>query len=370
MTATSSLFESGLYDRTPHAQPPAVRLLRASDIKSSLRHGALTVLFISVAAALSLALTGVASAGETAATQSAAEPAALVDALHSAFGQHHERAVHAKGILLQGSFLPTAQAHELSHAALFAGVSIPVTVRFSDFAGIPDIPDTADLANPRGFAVKFQLADGSQTDVVTHSFNGFPVATASEFGQLLRAIGSSGENAPHPTALDSFLSTHPIAKAFLTTQKPAPFSYATLPYFGVNSFRFTDAKGHQRFVRYRFVPVAGEHFLDAATLKAKGPDYLSQDIAARVAKTPVRFDWFAQISAPGDVIADPSIAWPESRKLVKLGTITITKMVADQAVASKSTVFMPGTLPAGIDAADPMIGARNASYSISFGERQ
>ena len=364
----TSPFESGHSHRAPKARF-ALYPSCGQDFRSALRNGALSVLFIGIAGALSLALTGVASAGQTSETN-AAGPAELVDALHGAFGQHHERAVHAKGILLQGTFVPTTQARELSQALLFAGTSIPVTVRFSDFTGIPDISDTADLANPRGFAVKFKLPDGSQTDVVTHSFNGFPVATAAEFGQLLRAIGSSGENAPHPTALDRFLSTHPIAKTFLTTQKPAPLSYATLPYFGVNSFRFTNAKGHQQFVRYRFVPVAGEHFLDAAALKARGPDYLSQDITERVAKAPVRFDWFVQVSAPGDVIDDPSIVWPEDRDLVKLGTIAITELVADQAGASKSTVFMPGTLPAGIDAADPMIGARNASYSISFGERQ
>jgi hypothetical protein len=95
-------------------------------------------------------------------------------ALHSAFGEHHARAVHAKGVLLEGSFTPTAEAGQLSTAALFADASIPVTVRFSDFAGLLDISDLDGAASPRGLALKFRLPDGAETDVVAHSFNGSP----------------------------------------------------------------------------------------------------------------------------------------------------------------------------------------------------
>ncbi len=36
-----------------------------------------------------------------------ASPGQLVDALHAAFGEHRSRAVHAKGIILEGSFVPS-----------------------------------------------------------------------------------------------------------------------------------------------------------------------------------------------------------------------------------------------------------------------
>jgi catalase len=297
-------------------------------------------------------------------------PASLVDALHSAFGTHHARAVHAKGIILDGTFSPTPEARGVSKAILFSGGRIPVTVRFSDFTGIPDIPDTVGDANPRGFAVKFRLDDGSTTDIVTHSFNGFPTATSADFGDLLRAIGASGTDAPKPTALDKFLGSHPIAKTFLTTQKPAPVSYATLNYFGVNSFKFIDGKNGASYVRYRFVPKAGEQFLDAASLKTKGLNYLAEEITSRVAKSPIVYEWFAQVSGSGDAIADPSIAWPETRKLILLGTINIDRLARYQGTADKATLFLPGNLPSGIEPADPMIEIRSAAYPISFGARQ
>jgi catalase len=302
-----------------------------------------------------------------AALASDVDGADLVDALHSAFGKHQARAVHAKGLLLEGTFTPTAEARALSIAPLFAGPT-PVIARFSDFTGLPNIADTDGLANPRGLALKFRLPNGSETSIVGHSFNGFPVATSAEFATLLRTLHESGPTAAKPTPLDKFLDSHPIAKAFLTTQKPAPESYATLAYYGVNAFGFIDGSGHETAVRYRFVPQAGEHVLDAAALKAKGPNYLGEEIRARVGAGPISFDWYAQIAAPGDDVTNPSVAWPEDRKRVKLGTIAITKMAADQAAADKE-VFLPGRVPPGIEPLDPMILLRQQAYPISAAER-
>ncbi len=297
-------------------------------------------------------------------------PAQLVDALHSAFGTHHARAVHAKGVVLEGTFVPTSDARALTSAALFGEGAVPITVRFSDFTGIPDIPDTLPDANPRGLAIKFRAHDGTETDIVTHSFNGFPTADADEFATFLRAIGASGPDAPKPTPIERFLATHPVAKAFVTSQKPPPESYATASYFGVNAFRFVDDRGRASFVRYRFVPQAGEHFLDAATLQSKGPDYLVDEIPLRVTRAPVRFDWYAQVAEAGDPIDDPSRAWPEGRRLVKLGTLTIDRPVADQAAASRALLFLPSRVPPGIEPADPMVARRTAAYPISFAARQ
>jgi catalase len=324
--------------------------------------------FYSIGGAVVLAL-GISAQPAPAVAQSE-EAGQLIGDLHAAFGNHHARAIHAKGIILEGSFKPTKEAREMCIAPVFTSATVPVTVRFSDFTGLPDIPDTSDDANPRGFAVKFRLADGSEMDIVTHSFNGFPVATVSEFGELMRAIGASGSNATKPTAMDRFLDAHPIAKTFLTTQKPPPASYGSAAYYGVNSLSFVDGQGGRAFVRYRFVPSSGELYLNPAALRPKQPNYLQEEIEARVAGAPVRFDWYAQIAASGDKVDDPSIAWPEDRKLVKLGTISIDRMTPNQSASDKSLLFMPASVPVGIEIADPMLSVRNVAYPISFGERQ
>jgi catalase len=314
------------------------------------------------------------SALNLAATQpvvaAAPAPQQMVDALYSAFGDHRSRAVHAKGLMAVGTFEPTPGATDLSKASIFARGSLPILVRFSDFTGIPEIPDTTGDANPRGFAVKFELPDGSSADVVAHSFNGFPTSTSAEFRELLLAIGSSGAEATKPTALDSFLGSHPIAKTFLTTQKPPPESYATLSYFGVNAFEFTDAMGNRRFVRYRFVPAGGEAVLTPTRLSEMGPNYLQTELPERLAKSATDFVWYAQIAEASDVIGDPSIAWPEGRKQVKLGVIRIDRMAPDPVAIDKKTMFSPLNVPAGIAPADPMLEVRQQAYPLSFEHRQ
>jgi catalase len=297
-------------------------------------------------------------------------PQQMVDALYSAFGDHHSRAVHAKGIMMVGTFEPSPEAAGLCKASIFAHGVVPILGRFSDFTGIPEIPDNIGDANPRGFALKFKLADGSSADVVAHSFNGFPTATSAEFRELLLAIGASGAGAAKPTALDTFLASHPIAKTFLTTQKPPPESYATLSYFGVNAFQFTDAKGHQAFVRYRFAPLGGEAVLTPERLSAMGPNYLQTELPARLAKSAIAFTWYAQIAEASDVIGDPSVAWPESRKLTRLGIIRIDRMAPDPADTDKAALFAPLNVPDGIAPADPMLEIRQAAYPLSFKHRQ
>lgn len=73
-------------------------------------------------------------------------------------------------------------------------------------------------------------------------------------GQELQALGHSPAGMPSPTPFESFLSAHPAAKTFFTTQKPPPQSFATTAFYGVNAFTFTDVSGRGRPVRYRFVP--------------------------------------------------------------------------------------------------------------------
>jgi catalase len=297
------------------------------------------------------------------------DPAELVKDIHAIFGEHHARAVHAKGIVLDATFEPTGEARQLSKAAVFAGKA-QATVRLSNTTGLPEIPDADPNASPHGLAIKFTLGDGSEMDLVMHSFNGFPAATAAEFDKFLKAAAASGPGAAKPTPIEKYLQAHSKALPFVTQQNPPPESFATTTYFGVTAFAFVDASGKKTIVRYRFTPEAGDKYLDAAAAASKGPNYLMEEIAERVAKAPVLFDWFAQIAQPGDDAQDPSTPWPEDRQLVKLGTLTITGMAPDQEGLSKSLLFLPNNIPDGIEAADPMIEVRGAAYPISFGERQ
>ncbi len=300
-----------------------------------------------------------------------ATPEQLVDALNGVFGKQQPgvRAVHAKGIDLVGIFRPADAAASLSKAPHLQHASVPVTVRFSNFAGILTIPDTHGLATPRGMSIKFHLPDGSDTDIVAHSYNGFPVATTDEFRDFLIALGSSGPDVPKPTTLDVFLGAHPIAKTFLESQLPPPVSYGTVSYFGVNTFKFTNAEMSVTFGRYQIRPVDGEQSLPAADAAKADPDYLSKEIRQRVGRGAVRFKLLLEIAEQGDDLDDPSIAWPKTRDKVELGMIEITQALIDNAAAERRLLFIPGALPSGIEARDPMVKARSDAYPVSYDRR-
>lgn len=327
------------------------------------------VLRTASAIAVSLALMGSAIAQTAGASSKAPKetPLSMVEALHSAFGDHHDRAVHTKGLIFEGDFTPSPEASRLTIEPIFAHGTVPVIARFSLFAGVPTLPDNDDGASPAGFAIKMIAPDGDDFDIEANQHNNFIVKTFDEFAIFLRAVGTAGKGDKAP--LDAFLAAHPESRAFLGS-RTYPVSYATATYFGINAVKFTDAAGQASFVRYRFVPQAGDHFLTPEQRKAAGPTYLGDDIVKRIAAGPVLFDLYAQVAGAGDAIDDPSIAWPETRRMVKLGTVRLTRQPADPVETARTLLFLPGQPHPGVEAADPMLVMRNIAYPISLGERQ
>ncbi len=166
----------------------------------------------------------------------------LLQQFHQIFGAHPGyRPAHAKGLMLTGTFTPAARASELTRAAHAKRPSTPVSVRFSNSTGLPQIPDNAPEANPRGMAIRFNLAEHVHTDIVAHSTDGFPTRDGYEFLEFLRAAAASGPDVPSPKPIEKFLGAHPAALRFVQTPKPFPTSLARDTYFGVTAFKFTNA---------------------------------------------------------------------------------------------------------------------------------
>jgi len=296
-------------------------------------------------------------------------PSSLVDALHTAFGEHHARAVHTKGVIFEGTFTPAPEAQSIVMTPIFAGGTLPVIARFSLFAGVPGLPDNDDGASPTGFAAKVKAPDGDDFDIELNQHKDFIVSTFDEFAVFLRAVGATKPDSPHPNPVEQFLSVHPHAKEFLSS-RTYPASYAEARYWGVNSVKFTNAKGASAFIRYTAIPAAGEHYLTADERKTRSGSYLQDEIVARHAKGPIVFDWYAQVADESDKIEDPAIAWPDSRKRVKLGTFSLTRLPGNPAEADKALLFLPGQPHAGVAPADPMLVLRNEAYPISQSQRQ
>lgn len=296
----------------------------------------------------------------------------LLEGFQGIFGKHPGmRPAHAKGIILSGTFTPSAEAAKLSTGPHFNNPSTPVWVRFSNSTGIPNIPDFDSNADPRGIAIRFQLGNRKHTDIVSHSVPFFPTRTGEEFLEFLNAIASSPPDAPHPNNVEKFVGSHPSTLAFVQAPKPAPKSYATQQYFSVTAFKLIDAAGKETFIRYHIVPDAGVDTLDAETLKSKDADYLQTEIKERVKATPIGFKILAQVAEEGDVTDDATIHWPESRKVVELGSFKLDDVLPDNAANQKYVIFDPIPRVQGVGPSDdPLLEMRAALYLLSGKQRR
>ncbi|SEG59739.1 catalase [Bryocella elongata] len=288
------------------------------------------------------------------------------------FGAHPgHRPAHAKGILLKGTFTPSAEAPSLSSAAHLSRPSVPVFARFSNSTGVPVIPDSDPNANPRGLAIRFYLAEHSHTDIVAHSTDGFPTRDGYEFLELLKAIAASGPDTASPKPVELFLGSHPTALAFVQAPKPFPVSLATDTYFGVTAFEFTNADGKVTFGRYRIVPEAGNQFLTGEQAAALAPNAHYDELPQRLAAGPVRFHILVQLAEAGDVTDDATQHWPESRTLLPLGTLELTGVVPDNPAEQQKIIFDPIPRIEGIaPSADPLLELRAAAYLLSGRKRR
>lgn len=310
-----------------------------------------------------------ADAGALAAVQAASLAQELVAAFDRAFKGPYPgaRAIHAKGVVLRGTFTADPAAASLSSAEHLraGGPPVPVIVRFSDFSGVPSQIDGKPGTTPTGMAIKFLLPDNVDTDIVAHSYNGFPVATPEDFLGYVKAISTDD-----PAARQAFFASHPAAQTFVDTPKPTPVSYGTETYFGVDAFRFVNAAGAGQFGRYRIEPVAGAQYLDASAAATIEPNYLPDEMSKRLASGPVKFRLLVQLAGAGDAVTDPSIAWPDQRPTVVLGTLSLTETMDNTSPEAKALFFNPLNLVPGIKPSDdPLLAARTRSYTISYRRR-
>jgi len=313
-------------------------------------------------AATSLLTSAAASADDAALTTQ------IVDTFYKIYGTHPGfRVNHAKGVVAQGSFVATPAASALSRAALFDGSRIPVTVRFSNDGGFPSVPDGAP-SNPKGMAIKFHMPGGAEVDMVILGTKFFPVATGEEFRDLLVAISESPADAPKPTKLDQFTASHPRFPAAFATGT-TPDSFADQEYRGMNAFVFVDKAGHRQAVRYIMAP---EKSVPLTTEEAarRPPNFLVDDLPRRIAKKPVVFHLEVQLAEAGDQTRDPSQPWPDNRRVVDLGVLSLDEPVADSLEAQKKLLFLPTRLTDGIELSDDRLPViRSEVYALSFARR-
>jgi len=286
----------------------------------------------------------------------------IVDAINDISGRHPgHRSAHSKGTLLTGTFSPSGAAKALTTAGHLQDEPVKVTARFSNGGGDPNIPDYA--REGRGFAVKFYLPDGDKTDIVALSLPCFFVRTPEDFLSFTQARMDPERLMP------DWLGAHPEAltaiQAALSADPPA--SYATCVYNSIHSFRWIDADGGSRFVRYRWVPEAGEQTLPTDQAKERGRDYLQQDILGR---GETAFTLRVILAEDEDAVDDPTVAWPEEREQLDVGRLALTGPELERERDGDILVFDPVRMTDGIELSDDAIlRVRSDAYRVSVARR-
>ncbi|MRH01964.1 catalase [Xanthomonas sontii] len=282
------------------------------------------------------------------------------------------RRAHSKGVCVSGHFEGNGQGSALSSARVFAQSSVPVLGRLSIGGGDPHGADGA--ARVRSMALQLRSDDGQEWRTAMNSFPFFVVASTEGFmAQTLAARPDPATGKPDPAKMAAFLQRYPEAKKFQEWAKTAPWSnsWANTQYNGVNAFRFTAADGSTHAVRWSMRPQTPFAPLSAEQRAKADADFLSEDLQARLARGPLRWDLVLTVAAPGDPVDDPSQPWPRDRQQVVAGTLVLDHAEPQATGPCRDLNYDPLILPHGIAGSDdPILAARSAVYSQSFNRRE
>lgn len=248
---------------------------------------------------------------------------------------------------------------------------MPVTVRFSNFTGLPQLPDNDPQSNPRGMAIRLYAPGGAATtDLVAHSYNGFPTSTVEELTAFLRALAVSGPGTPDPKPIAKFLpepsgrgEVCPGAEArasqlrdrkFLRCERVSLYqsSRQTAVWPLTNPSRRTGASSQRR-----------RSCLAIAQLPVRRT---RRTIEKRKRPIPPG----RPVGGQRDQITDATQTWPDTRPVVELGTIEVRRIVENSDALQRTMVFDPMRLIDGVEPSDdPILQARPAAYSVSYRRR-
>jgi catalase len=293
-----------------------------------------------------------------------------------------ERVVHARGFVAHGTFtaygtIGDEPAAAFTRAALFAekGLQTPVTVRLSTVIGGKESPET--LRDIRGFAVKFRTGAGNW-DLVGNDIPVFFIRDAVKFPDLIHAFK------PDPVTYQQdfdrifdFLSLTPESNHVITwlfSPRGLPKDWFHMDGFGVNTYRFVDATGTTRLVKFHWRCEQGVECLTTAQAR----EIQGEDVrhASRYAYAAIEAGEYPSWELAVQVMSDdehPELdfdplddtkTWPEDAfPLLPVGRMTLDRNVTNFHLENEELAFGTGNLVDGIALSDDkVLQGRTFSY--------
>lgn len=283
------------------------------------------------------------------------------------------RRAHARGLGVRGTFQAAPAARGLTMAEHFQGAPVPVVVRFSNAAGNPCAPDRQSDKEGRvlGIAVQFLLGSGARPTWGAINIPAFPARTPEEFIAFTEAQAPGRNRKPNLLKVlwHVFRHLHILASVKAVKALRPAGSFAGETFHGIHTYGFETAGGAKKPFRYAWVPKQAAASLGPEEAEAKPKLYLLDEIRARLARETLRWDLVACFPGPGDVLDDATVAWPEGREKVVVGTLALDKVHEDQK-AVEGIVFDPTNVVPGITLSDdPLLRFRSLAYGVSYDRR-
>jgi catalase len=293
-----------------------------------------------------------------------------------------ERVVHARGAAAHGVFRVYEPMGELTRADFLQDPQkeTPVFVRFSTVAGSRGSTDLA--RDVRGFAVKFYTDEGV-FDLVGNNIPVFFIQDAIKFPDLIHAVKPEPHNeipqaaSAHDTFWD-FISLMPESAHMILwamSDRAIPRSFRMMEGFGVHTFRFVNADGTSRFVKFHWKPLLGMHSVlwdEAQIISGKDPDFHRRDLYESIEGGDFpEWELGVQIveesdedSFPFDLLDATKIIPENIVPVRRIGRLTLNRNPDNFFAETEQVAFHPGHIVPGIDFTnDPLLQGRLFSYT-------
>ena len=299
-------------------------------------------------------------------------PARFVNAFERTDGVHSGfRRNHAKGVGVSGYFESNGEGARLSKAVVFKPGRMPVIGRFSFGGGVPNVVDGPNMV--RGLGLLFWLPDGEEWRTAMINLPVFPFQTPQAFyDNLVASQPDPKTGKPDPEKMAAFAASHPATlRALGIIQSHAPSSgFDNTVFNSLNAFRFIDAAGKSIPVRWTLAPVQPFAAASVAATAQTDKNYMFDEFIASILQHPLQWHLIITIGQPGDPTNDATLAWPNGREQVDVGTLTLDHIESEESSPARDINFDPLVLPSGMALSDdPLLSARSAIYSQSFTRR-
>lgn len=296
---------------------------------------------------------------------------AIIDRFEKNGGLHEGfRRNHAKGVCVTGIFKGSGEGSEFSSATVFTKVKTPVFGRFSLAEPNPFQSDKS--AQVRSMALNFTMADGQVWRTAMNNIPVFAVQNVEGFYDLMQASRRDPDTGkPDPDMMKAFFTKYPASAKSIPMIKSRSISsgFSNSTYNGINAFIFVTEQGSETAVRWSMKPI--DPFIEADKSAKLRKNQLFDDLIKRIAREPVQWKMIATIAEAGDPVNDATQAWPQSRRQVELGTLTLAQIDDEMQGPCQDINFDPLILPNGIKASnDPLLSARSSTYAESFSRRE